>query len=411
MSLIDKDKFILHKFSKEAPTSIFVDVSNIYPKIRSVKIKLRYFVDFISRGHTLEQRIAFGSKTSIEKSDWETEFENEGYLTRSCIVPENNPEEMVDDCISAHILREIVAKNTFGKPVQLIVVSGDGNQRNGTNVSIFDSIQMALLNGIRVKIMGWRGIVNLAYQSFLMRFPELFNLVLLDELIEEKTSMIGILKSPPRQFKIEEVVEKQKTGKRTFKYQIILKDLDDKPFKEMKEMENRNHFNTNFSLNVKWASMSPLPKSPCVIFLYFDNEEAFNKALEIKDTFKTLPIHGEIRNIRTSFKIDPLCESKENQKEISKENSKFKIMKIIAKNEQKFQDKNVDENTEFFKKLFQMDKLSISKTPKKTPNILYAYFETEEELNNCFEIAKKHPIIFIDGNLIELEYLTTTYNL
>ena len=57
-------------------------------------------------------------------------------------------------------------------------------------------------------------------------------------------------------------------------------------------------------------------------------------------------------------------------------------------------------NTKIFAHLFWGEvPMKISKSPKgNSPNMVYAYFETEEKRDNALEIAEKYPFIYMFGD-------------
>jgi len=137
-------------FSEHFPQDIYVDVSNVYS---SMKHNLGSFLRAIENGQLLNRRIAFGSKVTPDLCDWERQFQSFGYQTRCEIRPSDDYESMVDDCLAAHIYR--ITLRTSEK-VRIIVVSGDGNQKNSTAVGIYDAILMALMYGMPVLEKCWK---------------------------------------------------------------------------------------------------------------------------------------------------------------------------------------------------------------------------------------------------------------
>jgi hypothetical protein len=165
-----------------APRRFFADVSNIWPGIQRSGLPLRTFLRSVQNLYHLDARIAFGSKTpkfANSPCHWETEFQKEGWLTRSELRPEGCKESMVDDCIAAHVYRAILDN----RGERIVVLSGDGNQRNPSQVSIFDAILSALERKIGVELWCWRECLNADYKRLQHMYPSLFAVHLLDHCV------------------------------------------------------------------------------------------------------------------------------------------------------------------------------------------------------------------------------------
>lgn len=327
----------MSEISSIIPTEIYVDVSNIYKPLQRFTrsfsdIKpINYFFDKIISGCIVEKRVAVGSITTTDSERWISDFKDYGFKVRSLGRLVEHQEDMVDDCICAHIYRSIVEKITFGKITRIIVVSGDGNQKNCSNIGIFDSIQLALLNGIQVILWGCRGMTHQNYINLTSRFPQIFELKYFDDIAPQPKQLSFAATATTAEIipSISRTTDMPKKGKKTFRYQIVVKDLDMKAFPVADEMTNRNLFNATFGINAKWASKSPLQKAD-TIFLYFDNEESFKQALERKNLFNSKPIHSdEIRRIRAWGKIDEDVQEK-NEHHSTKILSELELYKFCA---------------------------------------------------------------------------------
>ena len=164
------------------PCKIFADVSNVWSEIKRSGVPLRVFLDRVQTKDfcRLGARIAFGSKTpdfADKDCAWETAFRNEGWQVRSELRPDDGRESMVDDSIAAHIYRAIIDH----RGESIVVLSGDGNQRNHSQVSIFDAILSAMKFNIRVVLWCWKQSRNEQYKRLQTAHPSLFSLNYLDE--------------------------------------------------------------------------------------------------------------------------------------------------------------------------------------------------------------------------------------
>ncbi len=178
MALVLADPVAKHA----APRRFFADVSNIWPGIQRSGLPLRNFLRSVQNLCRLDARIAFGSKTpefANSPCDWEMEFTKEGWLTRSELRPEGCRESMVDDCIAAHVYRAIL--DNSGE--RIVVLSGDGNQRNPSHVSIFDAVLSAVERKIGVELWCWRECLNADYKRLQHMYPSLFAVNLLDDCV------------------------------------------------------------------------------------------------------------------------------------------------------------------------------------------------------------------------------------
>jgi hypothetical protein len=114
--------------------------------------------------------IVFGSKTpecAGADCDWEKDFRDEGWQLRCELRPQDGEESMVDDSIAAHVYRPII--DNRGECI--VVLSSDGNQRNHSQVSIFDAILSAMKHKIRVVVWCWRQCSNRQYKMPSARTP------------------------------------------------------------------------------------------------------------------------------------------------------------------------------------------------------------------------------------------------
>ena len=164
------------------PCKIFADVSNVWSEIKRSGAPLRVFLERVQTKDfcRLGARIAFGSKTpdfADKDCAWETAFRNEGWQVRSELRPDDGRESMVDDSIAAHIYRAIIDH----RGESIVVLSGDGNQRNNSQVSIFDAILSAMKFNIRVVLWCWKQSRNEQYKRLQSAHPSLFSLNYLDE--------------------------------------------------------------------------------------------------------------------------------------------------------------------------------------------------------------------------------------
>jgi CCCH-type zinc finger len=169
------------------PCKIFADVSNVWSEIKRSGAPLRVFLERVQTKDfcRLGARIAFGSKTpdfADKDCAWETAFRNEGWQLRSELRPDDGRESMVDDSIAAHIYRAIIDH----RGESIVVLSGDGNQRNHSQVSIFDAILSAMKFNIRVVVWCWKQSRNEQYKRLQSSFPSLFSLNYLDECLPPK---------------------------------------------------------------------------------------------------------------------------------------------------------------------------------------------------------------------------------
>ena len=76
---------------------------------------------------------------------------------------------MVDECIVAHMYKAILDEHVDC----IVVLSGDGNQRNCTSVSILDAILVAMERRIRVDVWCWRECASSKYARLQERHPEM----------------------------------------------------------------------------------------------------------------------------------------------------------------------------------------------------------------------------------------------
>jgi uncharacterized LabA/DUF88 family protein len=155
----------------EGHCQIFVDVSNIWKKTK--RHQLRSLLEHVESKdfYRTQHRFAFGSKTPEFASslcDWEIAFQDEGFTTRSELRPEGCQESMVDDCIAAHMYRAIDDKSVDC----LVLLSGDGNQRNPTGVSIMDAVLAAMAKGIRVVVWSWKDSMSDRYRRMSVKRPD-----------------------------------------------------------------------------------------------------------------------------------------------------------------------------------------------------------------------------------------------
>ena len=163
---------------------IFVDVSNIWTGLKGDMRALRSLLERVQTEDSLlklDGRYAFGSKTpefASSECDWEAAFKDEGFIVRSELRPHGGKESMVDDCIAAHMYRAIIDKRVEC----IVLLSGDGNQRNPSLVSIIDAVLSALESRIRVVVWCWKKCGNEHYRALQRKFPDsLFSLKFLDD--------------------------------------------------------------------------------------------------------------------------------------------------------------------------------------------------------------------------------------
>lgn len=274
----------LFQIPEYTPQDIYVDVSNVYS---SMKHNLGAFLRAIEDGKLLNRRIAFGSKTTIEICEWERQFQSFGYQTRCEIRPTDDFESMVDDCLAAHIYR-VTLRQT--EKVRIIIVSGDGNQKNSTTVSIYDSILLALMYGLSVTVWGWNNITSNNYKILVTRFPTLFALKFLDDILQ-------LTVTPRVQLKMNLPILKASEKGHSFP-NIKVMTKDRAPFPEATKEQNFKILSPLFTPYVcVRVSKSPVGSTPYVVFAYFSNEESLDAAFEIAKTHPFLVLNGNYQEL------------------------------------------------------------------------------------------------------------------
>lgn len=272
---------ILPNFVDSIPQDIYVDVSNVYS---SMKHNLGIFIRSFEDGKLLNRRIAFGSKVTQETCEWERQFKSFGFQTRCEIRPSEEYESMVDDCIAAHIYRVTLRQN---EKVRIVVVSGDGNQKNSTAVGIYDSILMALMYGISVTVWGWEGITSGNYKNLISRFPNQFNLRYLDDIKDT-----SIPRTP-----IKMVVPNPK-GKCVAFFHVKIMTKDKTPFCANTQEKNTKIFAPLFAPHLCMSvSKSPINNHPHILFAYFATAEFMDLAIEVAQKHPFLILDGIFKEL------------------------------------------------------------------------------------------------------------------
>jgi len=275
--IIDTDQIILNNPSSTVldirETDIYVDVSNVWTKM---KHNLGVFLRTIQNGRLLNRRIAFGSKTNPYECEWEKQMRIFGYQTRCEIRPNESDESLVDDCIAAHVYRLALRKSD----IRVIIVSGDGNQKSSTGVGIYDSVLMALINGISVTVWGWMDVTSNNYKNLVERFPSLFELRFLDEI------KVTVTPKEPK----EPVVKKPYVCIR-----VWTKDFSPLPNKTSEENNIlfRPLFGDYFFVKMSKSSI----KDFHVVYAYFNTEEDQDLAYEYAKKNPFLEIDGVVKEL------------------------------------------------------------------------------------------------------------------
>lgn len=272
---------LIANFVDQVPLDIYVDVSNVYS---SMKHNLGSFLRAIENGQLLNRRIAFGSKVTPDLCDWERHFQSFGYQTRCEIRPSDDYESMVDDCLAAHIYR--ITLRTSEK-VRINVVSGDGNQKNSTAVGIYDAILMALMYGMPVTVWGWNGITSNNYKNLVTRFPTLFQVKFLDEVLQLNAV---IPRASPK-------VVINSLGARAYHHMKIIT-KDKAPFPKNSQEDNTRLFGPLFgNYFCVSVSKSPVKITPFIVFAYFTSAEEMDKAFEEAQKHPYLTINGAFEEL------------------------------------------------------------------------------------------------------------------
>ena len=79
----------------------------------------------------------------------------------------------------------------------IVVLSGDGNQRNCTSVSIMDAILAAMKHSIRVVVWCWKKCGSENYARLQQQYPQCFSLNFLDDCCRRPSPPTAALPAPP----------------------------------------------------------------------------------------------------------------------------------------------------------------------------------------------------------------------
>lgn len=430
------------------PVDIYFDVSNVY---EGMKKNFRLFLTPIEERCIVNNRIAFGSKNCDTIKEWEEQFQKYGYQIRSQCCNSTLSESFVDDSLAAHIYRGIIFYKNFGKKIRFIIVSGDGNQRNSTNVGIYDAIYLAILNGIHITLWGWSMITSQKYRDLEKQYPNFFVINYLDairpkefvpekkislpslsqepippsvkELLTQKAEQIQTLSEQLEQSVdlitpkeednttsiVEPIFEKKKIptevsgSTKFYSHSIRFLFMGINPFPKATGIENKRLFNSRLGINGLFYSSSPILGHPHLVYAYFRNEESRNKNFDIiSSKEKQVIVGGDVYK----FIIDK-CDTK--KLKCYTEDLVFNVLvklKVIAKDRQPIPERTKEQNTVLFANLFPgIEGVLFSKTPvKKTPHLLYAYFNTKEEAIKAIEIGNANPILEIEGVIREFNF-------
>ena len=275
----------------DVPLDIYFDVSNVYGKMKQ---NADSYIRLIEDGQLLNRRIAFGSKILIDLCEWEKLFSKLGYLTRCELRPEDQLESMVDDCLAAQIYRTILRTINKVEKVRIVVVTGDGNQKNKTGVCIYDSILQALQAGINVTLWGWNGVTSNNYVNLQKRYPSLFKLRYLDELVP----LIKPDKAIEKSITMEKMIEKPKDDvpkkndfRSLYHMQILTKDRSNFPVASREE--NTRLITPLFGRNWCVSVSKSVKTSPYMVFAYFQYGEALDKAIESAEKDPFIILNGK----------------------------------------------------------------------------------------------------------------------
>ena len=268
---------------------IYVDVSNVFS---SMKNNVDVFLRVIEDGRLVNRRIAFGSKTSSEPSDWERQFKSVGYQTRSELRPTDEYESMVDDCIAAHVYRTTLLST---EKVRIVILSGDGNQKGSTAIGIYDSILIALLHGVPVTVWGWSSTTSNNYKNLAIRFPSLFQLKFLDAIVVNAK-----LKNIPKPVPYFDKIDRMNL------YHLKVMTKDKSNFPKNTHADNWKFFNPLFGKNrCISVSPSPLKPTPHIIFAYFASNEDLEQAMEIARGHPFVTLNGTVYELEFGKCAEP----------------------------------------------------------------------------------------------------------
>jgi ubiquitin/uncharacterized LabA/DUF88 family protein len=262
---------------------IFVDVSNIWTRIEQSGIPLRIFIDKVQNLYRFQARIAFGSKTpeyANANCIWESAFIAEGFQVRSELRPRDCKESMVDECIVAHMYKAILDQQVEC----IVVLSGDGNQRNCTSVSILDAILVAIDRHIRVDVWCWKESVSPNYLRLQQSHPQFFTLNFLDTCRPQTAPRPAVETKvetqirPPRpavETKVETQIRPSANAEQpTESFIIITFKRNDQLVDEFDKVEIHKAARAEFGHDVKYCGILPKghPRSH-IILIYFRSSQ------------------------------------------------------------------------------------------------------------------------------------------
>ncbi len=311
---------------------IYVDVSNVFS---SMKNNVDVFLRVIEDGRLVNRRIAFGSKTSSEPSDWERQFRSVGYQTRSELRPTDEYESMVDDCIAAHVYRTTLLST---EKVRIVILSGDGNQKGSTAIGIYDSILIALLHGVPVTVWGWSSTTSNNYKNLAIRFPSLFQLKFLDAIVVNAK-----LKNIPKPVPYFDKIDRMNL------YHLKVMTKDKSNFPKNTHADNWKFFNPLFGKNrCISVSPSPLKPTPHIVFAYFASNEDLEQAMEIAKSHPFVTLNGTVYELEFGKCAEPGTRNLISQRDREIQNASYRafLLDREIKSLQESQQESLGESTQ-----------------------------------------------------------------